>query len=199
MGKTVKLLTSLITLLSQFIPLLLTFTLAALSYWFAVQSELSLFKMNGKVDPTSSDYYLSNFSVQNHHLKEKKYSIIRSKSAEHIPQGNVWNVSSPEIEQFEPNNIWIKGHSKQGIYLLDTDEIILREQVVVNSRKNEQLTTMKSDEIRIDNITNEISSDQKVLVNRPGQRFEAQSAILNNDTGELTALGSVKFRLEARQ
>lgn len=186
-------------LISQFIPLLLTFLLAAASYWLAIQAELDLFKASGKADPTSSDYYLRNFSVQSHNLAENKYSIIRSKSAEHIPQGNVWNITEPELEQFEPNDVMVKANAEKGVYLLDTDEIYLQENVIVNSRNKGMLTTMTSEEIKIDNITNEISTDKKVLVVRPGQRFEAQGATLNNDTGELTAQGSIKFRIEAKQ
>lgn len=186
-------------LISQFIPLLLTFLLAAASHWLAIQAELDLFKASGKADPTVSDYYLRNFSVQSHDLAENKYSIIRSKSAEHIPQGNVWNITEPELEQFEPNQVMVKANANKGVYLLDTDEIFMQEDVVVNSRNEGLLTTMTSEEIRIDNITNEISTDKKVLVVRPGQRFEAQGATLNNDTGELKAQGSIKFRIEAKQ
>jgi len=193
----VKPVSAFFNLISQFIPLLLTFVLAASSYWFAIQSELSLFSASGKSDPTSSDYYLRNFSVQSHDLGENKYSIIRSSAAEHIPQGNVWNITEPELEQFETGNGMVKGNAQKGVYLLDTDEIFLRDNVVVTSQNDGLLTTMKSEEIRIDNITNEISTDKNVLVTRPGQRFEAQGATLNNDTGELTAQGSVKFRLEA--
>lgn len=190
---------ALFNLISQFIPLLLTFAMAAASYWFAIQSELSLFKTSGKADPTSSDYYLRNFSVQNHNLAENKYSIIRSKSAEHIPLGNVWNITDPELEQFEPGDVMVKGNARKGIYMLDSDEIFLKEDVVVNSKNEGLLTTLTSEEMKIDNITNEISTDKNVLVVRPGQRFEAQGATLNNDTGELSAQGSVKFRLEAKQ
>jgi len=193
----VKPVSAFFNLISQFIPLLLTFVLAASSSWFAIQSELSLFSASGKSDPTSSDYYLRNFSVQSHDLGENKYSIIRSSAAEHIPQGNVWNITEPELEQFETGNGMVKGNAQKGVYLLDTDEIFLRDNVVVTSQNEGLLTTMKSEEIRIDNITNEISTDKNVLVTRPGQRFEAQGATLNNDTGELTAQGSVKFRLEA--
>ncbi|WP_291810642.1 LPS export ABC transporter periplasmic protein LptC [Limnobacter sp.] len=199
MGNSVKPLSAFFNLISQFIPLLLTFALAATSYWFAIQSELSLFSASGKSDPTSSDYYLRNFSVQSHDLAENKYSIIRSNAAEHIPQGNVWNITAPELEQFESGNGMVKGNAQKGVYLLDTDEIFLRDNVVVTSQNEGLLTTMKSEEIRIDNITNEISTDKNVLVTRPGQRFEAQGATLNNDTGELTAQGSIKFRIEAKR
>jgi LPS export ABC transporter protein LptC len=195
----VKPFSALFNLISQFIPLLLTFIMAAASYWFAIQSELSLFNTSGKADPTSSDYYLRNFSVQTHNLAENKYSIIRSKSAEHIPLGNVWNITEPELEQFEPGDVMVKGNAQKGIYMLDTDEIFLREDVVVTSKNEGLLTTLTSEEMKIDNITNEISTDKNVLVVRPGQRFQAQGATLNNDTGELSAQGSVKFRLEAKQ
>jgi LPS export ABC transporter protein LptC len=199
MGIQVKPFSAFFNLISQFIPLLLTFLLAAASHWLAIQAELDLFKASGKADPTVSDYYLRNFSVQSHDLAENKYSIIRSKSAEHIPQGNVWNITEPELEQFEPNQVMVKANANKGVYLLDTDEIFMQEDVVVNSRNEGLLTTMTSEEIRIDNITNEISTDKKVLVVRPGQRFEAQGATLNNDTGELKAQGSIKFRIEAKQ
>lgn len=199
MGIAVKPVSAFFNLISQFIPLLFTFLMAAASYWFAIQSELSLFDASGKKDPTSSDYYLRNFSVQSHNLIESKYGIIRSKSAEHIPQGNVWNIEKPELEQFEPGNLMIKANADKGIYMLDNDEIFLKENVVVKSNNEGLLTTLTSNEMKIDNITNEISTDKKVLVVRPGQRFEAAGATLNNDTGELTAQGSVKFRLEANQ
>jgi LPS export ABC transporter protein LptC len=199
MGSIVKPVSAFFNLISQFIPLLLTFVLAAASYWFAIQSELSLFNASGKSDPTNSDYYLRNFSVQSHDLTENKYSIIRSKSAEHIPQGNVWNITAPELEQFESGSGMLKGNAQKGVYLLDTDEIFLRNNVVVTNQNEGVLTTMKSEEIRIDNITNEISTDKNVLVIRPGQRFEAKGATLNNDTGELTAQGAVKFRIEAKR
>nr|WP_306815200.1 LPS export ABC transporter periplasmic protein LptC [Limnobacter parvus] len=178
---------------------MLTFLMAAASYWFAVQSELSLFGTQGKADPTTSDYYLRNFSVQSHNLAENKYSIIRSEFAEHIPQGNVWNIEKPELEQFEPANVMVKANADKGVYLLDEDQIFLKENVIVNSNNEGLTTTLTSDEMKVDNITNEISTDKKVLVVRPGQRFEALGATLNNDTGELTAQGSVKFRLEAKQ
>jgi LPS export ABC transporter protein LptC len=199
MGNIVKPVSAFFNLISQFIPLLLTFALAAASYWFAIQSELSLFKASGKNDPTTSDYYLRNFSVQSHDLAQNKYSIIRSKSAEHIPQGNVWNITAPELEQFESGSGMMKGNAQKGVYMLDTDEIFLRNNVVVTNQNKGMLTTMKSEEIRIDNITNEISTDKNILVTRPGQRFEAKGATLDNDTGELTAQGSIKFRIEAKQ
>jgi LPS export ABC transporter protein LptC len=199
MGNIVKPVSAFFNLISQFIPLLLTFVLAATSYWFAIQSELNLFNARGKSDPSSSDYYLRNFSVQSHDLAGEKYSIIRSKAAEHIPKGNVWNITEPELEQFEQGNSMVKGNGRKGVYMLDTDEIYLQDDVVVTSRKGQVLTTMTSEEIRIDNITNEISTDKNVLVTRPGQRFEALGATLNNDTGELMAQGSIKFRIEAKR
>jgi len=48
----VKPVSAFFNLLSQFIPLLLTFALAATSYWFAIQSELSLFSASGKATIT---------------------------------------------------------------------------------------------------------------------------------------------------
>ncbi|HEX4879841.1 MAG TPA: LPS export ABC transporter periplasmic protein LptC [Limnobacter sp.] len=185
-------------LLSQFIPLLLTFALAATSYWFAIQSEMNLFRLSGKANPEAADSYLRNFTVQSHNIKEDKYSIVRSKSAEHTPAGDVWNITKPDLEQFEPGDSTLKAEAAQGRYQMKEDRIILSQQVVVNNNSSGVVTVMRSEEIVIDNPANTISTDKKVEVNRGRQRFEAQGATLNNDTGELRAKGSIKFRIEAK-
>lgn len=186
-------------LIAQFIPLLLTFLLAAASYWFAIQSELGLFNKAGEKDPTRSDYYLRNFSVQSHNLLEGRYSIIRSPAAEHIPQGNLWKMTDPEMDQFVSTDTAVKGRAKQAEYQLDTEEIILRQEVTVSSLKQGLLTILNSEEVHINNRSGEVATDEKVLVTRPGQRFEANGARLNNKTGELKAEGAIRFRVEAKQ
>jgi LPS export ABC transporter protein LptC len=194
----VKTFSAFFNLISQFIPLLLTFMLAAASYWFAIQSEIGLFNSQGKKDPTRSDYYLRNFSVQSHNLAEGKYSIIRSEYAEHIPQGNLWNITDPKMNQFEPAGVLVTANARKAEYLLDSDEVILREQVTVSSRNNGLMTKLNSEEVLINNATSEITARDKVLVTRPGQRFEAAGATLNNNTGELAAQGAIRFRIEAK-
>ena len=158
-----------IDLTLQFIPLLLTFALAAMSYWFAMRSELDLFRTSHTLDPTKSDYYLRNFSVQSHNLAENKYSIVRSKYAEHIPKGNVLHITKPELEQFETTHSMVKGKAEKGTYLLDNNEIILHNNVVVSSQTKRGQSTMHAEAIRI-----------------------------NDNTGDLTAQGSIKFRIEAQ-
>ncbi|HEX4916457.1 MAG TPA: LPS export ABC transporter periplasmic protein LptC [Limnobacter sp.] len=185
-------------ILSQYIPLLLTFALAGSSYWFAVQSEMSLFRLSGKADPNTADSYLRNFTVQSHNLKENKYSVVRSESAEHTPAGDVWDISKPDLEQFEPGNVVLKGEAEEGTYLMQEDRIILSKNVRVNSTDNGLTTVMQSEHIVIDNPANTVSTNQQVQVVRGRQRFEAQGATLNNDTGELRAQGSIKFRIEAK-
>ncbi|HEX4844041.1 MAG TPA: LPS export ABC transporter periplasmic protein LptC [Limnobacter sp.] len=184
--------------LSQYIPLLLTFALAGSSYWFAVQSEMNLFKLSGKADPNAADSYLRNFTVQSHDLQENKYSIVRSASAAHTPAGDVWNITEPDLEQFAPGNVVLKGEANEGIYLMEEDRVILSKNVVVNSTDSGLITVMQSEKIVIDNPANTVSTDQHVQVSRGRQRFEAQGASLNNTTGELRAQGSVKFRIEAK-
>ncbi len=193
-----KPLDSLFNLILQSIPLLLTFLLAASSYWVAIQSESSLFGLSRKTDPTTSDYYLRNFSVQSHNLAENKYSIIRGKFAQHIPLNNVWNITTPELEQFEPNHATINSHATRGIYKLNTDEVFLQDNVIVNTRSNGFLTTMKSNEVRINNVTGDISAHSGVKVTRQGQWFEANTVTLNNNTGTLHAQGAVQFQIEAK-
>lgn len=193
-----KLLRDFFGVLSQFIPLLLTFALAGASYWFAVQSEMNLFRLSGKADPNSADSYLRNFTVQSHNLKEQKYAMVRSESAEHTPAGDRWNIINPELEQFEPGDVVLKGEAKEGIYLMEEDQVILKNNVVVNSRNSGLITVMKSEEIVVDNPNNTVSTDQSVEVTRGRQQFRANAATLNNATGELLAQGSIKFRMEAK-
>lgn len=186
-------------LLSQFIPLLLTFVMAAASYWFAIQSEISLFQNRSAPNPDISDYYLRNFTVQTHNVKENKYAMIHSEAADHLPRGNVWRIQKPEMEQFGPGQVELNGVAELGLYELDTDVVTLKQNVVVKNQKEGLTTTMQSNEVVVDNPANEVRATQPVTVTRPGQRFEANQATLNNDTGELRSQGSIKFRLEAQR
>lgn len=193
-----RLIRSFAGVLSQFIPLLLTFLLAASSYWYAMQSELSLFKSQGKKDPTVADYYLRNFSVQSQDLTLNRYSHIRSKSAEHIPDGNVWNITRPDVEQFEPKGTTVQGRSLEGIYALDTDQLTLRKQVTVQAERDGVTTLLKSDSLVLDNPKQMIRSRDQVTIDRPGQHMVANGVEFNNSTGELKSVGPVKIRIEAK-
>ncbi len=186
-------------LLSQFIPLLLTFIMAGASYWFAIQSEMSLFQNRAAPNPDVSDYYLRNFTVQSHNVNDNKYAMIHSEAAEHLPRGNVWQIQKPEMEQFGPDQVELNGVAELGVYELDTDVVTLQNNVVVESQKDGLTTIMKSEEVVIHNPSNEVRATMPVTVTRPGQRFEANQATLNNDTGELRSQGSIKFRLEAQR
>ncbi|HEY1057373.1 MAG TPA: LPS export ABC transporter periplasmic protein LptC [Limnobacter sp.] len=184
--------------LSQFIPLLLTFLLAASSYWYAMQTELSLFNTHGQKDPTVADYYLRNFTVQTQDLALDRYSHIRSKSAEHIPQGNVWNITRPNIEQFEPKGTTVQGQALEGIYELDTDQLTLRNQVAVQAERDGVTTYLKSNSLVMDNPKQMIRSRDQVTIDRPGQHMVANGVEFNNNTGELKSVGPVKIRIEAK-
>lgn len=193
-----KLVRGLFDLLSQFIPLLLTFALAASSYWYATQTELDLFKSRGAQDPSVSDYYLRNFVVQSHDITLGRYAVIRSKSAEHTPQNDVWTMARPEIQQYDAQGGVVQGTALQGLYALGQDEITLKNNVKLNSRRDNVLTTLTTEELSIDNARNQVRTDKPIVVNRPGQRFESKGVEFDNNTGQIKTLGPVKFRIEAR-
>ena len=67
---------------AQFIPLLLTFLLAAASYWYAHYNTLSLFQSKRKPNPEVRDYYLKNFTVQVHDLAQNRFAVMQSQFAE---------------------------------------------------------------------------------------------------------------------
>ena len=184
-------------LLSQFIPLLLTFVMAASSYWYATQTEISLFKTRGEQDPTVSDYYLRNFSVQSHNLATGQYAMISSKAAEHIPQGDVWNITRPVIQQYNAQGTQTQGNAALGLYAVSTDEITLKNQVILTSQRAGIQTTLTTEELTVDNAQGKIRTQETVVVKRPGQRFESKGVEFDNNTGQVKTLGPVKFRIEA--
>lgn len=185
--------------LSQFIPLLLTFVLAAASYWYAMQSELDLFRFSGTKDPTVSDYYMRNFSVQSHDLTQNRFSLVRSSHAEHIPQGNVWNIDQPEVEQYGAKGTAIQGESEQGEYLLDTDQIILKKNVQVHALRQGQTSVLKAEELTLDNRKNTVHTKTPVTVTRATQVMQMKGVEYNNNTGEMRSLGPVKLQIEGKR
>jgi LPS export ABC transporter protein LptC len=192
-----KIIRDLLDFLSQFIPLLLTFVLAASSYWYAMQNELELFQMKGPNDPAATDHYLRNFAVQNHDLTQGRYAIVHSQSAEHTPKNDEWRITKPKVQQYDTQGGLLQAQAKQGRYAASQDTITLEHQVTLHNRKNGIQTTLETQELTLDNPNTMITTHQAVEVTRPGQRFEANGLEFNTRTGQIKATGHVRFNMEA--
>lgn len=193
------LLRGLFQLVSQFIPLLLTFALAGASYWFALQSEIDLFGRGVERDPTVRESFLVDFTIQTHQIEQGDYSIIRSASAEQIPQGNLWNIDSPDMEQHRADGQMINGQAEKGVYEVELDTLTLSDSAMVETTREGIKTRLESQQLIIDNAQSQVRTDTAVTVTRPKQRFVAeQGAVYNQSNGELSAEGPVRVTLEAR-
>jgi LPS export ABC transporter protein LptC len=191
----VKYLRDLFDTLSQFIPLLLTFVLAASSYWYATQSALESFGV--QKDPKQVDYYLRNFSVQNHDLKVQRYSIVHSPFAQHIPETNLWLITTPNVQEYNANNGLLMAQADRGVYAVDQDKLRLLNNVHMQSKKQGQQTNLRTEELTLDNPNSLVTSAKPVQIERPGQQFQAKGIEFNHNTGLLKTLGAVQFTLEA--
>ena len=100
------------------------------------------------------------------------------------------------IEEFQPHEIITKAQGQTGLYQIDQDIMTLQDRVQIDSTKQGTRTLIDSEEIVIDTPKSQIRSNEKVSVKRPGQRFEANGFVLNNDTGILKTLGPVKLIVE---
>ena len=176
--------------------MVITCVLASASYWLSLQSELNLFGTSTKNDPNTNDYYIENFRVQSHNIQENKFAMMRGEKAAHVPANNVWKIEKPMIEEFQPHEIITKAQGQTGLYQIDQDIMTLQDRVQIDSTKQGTRTLIDSEEIVIDTPKSQIRSNEKVSVKRPGQRFEANGFVLNNDTGILKTLGPVKLIVE---
>ena len=192
-------LNALFSLLSQFVPLIITFLLAGASYWIAVQGELDLFGLNSPNANLQTDYYIQNFHVQSQDLRTQKLSMLQGEQAKHLTKDDSWIIEQPIVQQFQATGSKMTASAQTAHYLLDKDTVTLWRNVKVSSTQQGTTTELLTDQLQIDNINGTVSSASNVIVNRPGQSISSRGILLDQRTGEIKSQGRIKMKLEANK
>lgn len=186
------------SLISQFVPLIVTFVLAGASYWLAAQSEIDLFGTSKKADSATIDSYIKQFNLQSKDFKNDTVSMLQGQSAEHHPANDTWVIKTPRIERVQANGGRMTGQADQALYMPQTDRIDLNQNVRIHSVSEGVPTDIETAHLEIDQAKNTVSTRFPVKGSRPGQTFTANGVIMNQTTGEIETQGNTNIRIEAK-
>lgn len=182
--------------LTQFIPVLLTLLLAAASYWLALQAETQLFRQNDALKASSPDYFFKNFKseyTRPGHLEALKLS---GDKAEHFPRTETLVIQNPVAKQIIQPDIVTKLSANRGNFFIETEQLILTQNVHVKRKHNRQITTIETEQLQLDSIHSIINSNTKATIKQPGRTYTSQRFQYNNKSGEFKATNNVALEIE---
>lgn len=186
------------SLISQFVPLIVTFVLAGASYWLAAQSEIDLFGLSKKADSTTIDSYINQFNLQSKDFKNNTVSMLQGQRAEHHPANDTWVISTPRIQRVQADGGLLTGQADQALYMPKNDRIDLNQNVRIHSVSGGVPTDIETAHLEIDQSKNTVSTRFPVKGTRPGQTFTANGVVMNQTTGEIETQGNTNIRIEAK-
>ncbi|MDX1668497.1 MAG: LPS export ABC transporter periplasmic protein LptC [Limnobacter sp.] len=188
---------SLVSGLSQFVPLLFTVVLATSSYWLALQSELALFGQSNTLKEGVPDYYFTQFHSEEVRLGQGQSLVLKGQSAKHFPSNNVLEVEKPVAIRVIDQHIRSRISSESAIYDMSNEQLTFVGEVRVSRESPEQTTRMQTERLMADALTNTLSSNTESLIEQPGREYQANQFTYNDRSGELNADGQVKLKIEA--
>lgn len=181
----------------QMVPLWVTVLLAAVSYAYALKSEVYWLAQQRPKNPNVSDHYLRHFAIQSIDLKAQRYTILKSHSAERLPATETWTIETPLMEQYTLTGERLEAKAMQADYREPLETIELRGQVQVvhtGSQATGQVRTqLQTQWLSIDNAKGVLQTPKPISVARPGQQFNAQGIEYASRTGNLKTLGPVQW------
>ncbi len=187
---------SLFETLSQCIPILLTLVLTASSYWLALQAENKLFEQNSELQASSPDYYFTHFKGEQTRPGVLESFKLSGELAQHFPASETLIIQNPVAKQIIQPNITTEISAQQGTYLLNTEQLILSNQVQVKRNNSHDITTIETETLHLDSINSLIWGDTKVHVKQPGRNYSSQGFQYNTKSGEFKATRQVVFDIE---
>ncbi len=190
---------NLVAFVSQFAPLLITFLLAATSYWVALQSERGFFGDQGSVDPKKVDYFIENFRSEEHQVARGYHSVLTGIRAEHIPENDVLFITNPVAQRYQDTGIELHMRSGKAEYEVSKDILHMEKDAEMSRLKQGEKTTLNSDKVTAEFEKNKVHSSLDTTVITPGRIAKMKGFELDTVSGDLQSKGHTSIRIEANQ
>ena len=190
---------NLASFVSQFAPLLITFLLAASSYWVALQSEKGFFGDQGSVDPKKVDYFIKDFRSEEHQIARGYYSLLTGARAEHIPENDVLFINSPVAQRFQDTGVQLHMRSAKAEYEVSKDILHMDKEAQLERVKQGEKTTLQSEKVTAEFEKNRVYSNLDTTVVTPGRVAKMKGFELDTVSGDLQSKGHTSIRIEAKQ
>lgn len=189
---------NLATFVSQFAPLLITFLLAASSYWVALQSERGFFGDQGSIDPKKVDYFMEDFRSEEHQVARGYHSLLTGIRAEHIPENDVLFITNPVAQRYQEAEIQLRMKSSKAEYEVSKDVLHMEKDAHLERLKQGEKTTLNSDKVTAEFEKNKVYSNLDTTVVTPGRTAKMKGFELDTVSGDLQSKGHTSIRIEAK-
>ena len=192
---------NLLSLLSQFAPLLLTFLLALSSYWVALQSEKGIFGQNTGADPSKPDYFIENFQTEEHHVVKGLYSRLTGVRADHIPAQDELLISTPSAQRYQlkTGSPEVRITANNARYELQKELLHLENQVHIQRDMAGQKSTLDTEKMTAELQNNLVYSDQDAHILSPGRSSKLKGFVMDTHSGDFQSKGHTSITIEAKQ
>lgn len=192
---------NLLSLISQFAPLLLTFLLAVSSYWVALQSEKGIFGHNTGADPSKPDYFIQNFHTEEHHVVKGLYTQLTGLRADHIPAQDVLLITKPAAQrhQLKTGAAEVRITAENARHELQKELLHLENQVHIQRDIAGKRSTLDTEKMTAELQTHRVYSDQDAQIVSPGRSSKLRGFVMDTDSGDFQSKGHTSITIEAKQ
>lgn len=168
------------------------FVIIALAFWGLQNFDGDKDKaVNDHDNPRFVDLFIRDFTLTAMNENGKPGYTLQASYFEHFNDGSNPQIEKPVLHLLQANSNWIIT-AKTGEIDNDNHLIILHDDVVMQQQQTEFPVQVETSQLKI-NTRNQIArSDQAVNIIQRELKLKAKGLILNNSTGELELLASVK-------
>lgn len=169
------------------------FVIIALAFW-GLQNfdEKKDEAINDETDPHFVDLFMRDFTLTAMNENGKPGYILQASYFEHYSDGSNSLIEKPVIHLLQDNNNnWVIT-AETGEIDNDNNLIILHDDVVMQQQQTDFPVQIKTSQLEINTTSQIARSDQQVTIIQREFKLESRGMILNNSTGELELLASVK-------
>lgn len=168
------------------------FVIIALAFWGLQNFEEKKDEaIRDDADPHFVDLFMRNFTLTAMNENGKPSYTLQASYFEHYNDGSNSLIEKPVIHLLQDNNNWVIT-AKTGEIDNDNNLIILHDDVVMQQQQADNPVQLETSQLEINTASQIARSDQQVNIIQGELKLESRGMILNNSTGELELLASVK-------
>lgn len=170
------------------------FGLIALAFWGlqGYENEKAV-NVTDEADPHFVDLFMRDFTLTSMDEKGNPSYKLQASYFEHYKDNTSSLLEKPIIHFLQNNNRWVIS-AKTGEIDNDQKQITLHDEVVMQQQETDFPVQVKTNYMEIDTDKQIAISNQKVNISHRQLKLQSEGMILNNTTGELELLASVKAR-----
>lgn len=166
--------------------------LASTSWYFASSKPIT--KLDQKILSTLPDAIINELTVRQYNKDGVLVHFIQATHLKHIPLNNTNELKTPHIIIAQVNKPAWDIQSQQAKTLNGNEEVIFTKNVIIHQPSDSHTTesTIKTEQLHYFPKNKLASTDQKVMLEQPGNVIESKGMIANLADKHLQLLGQAK-------